>query len=168
MNHPTNSEPAISGPSLIYNLQGATAVNAPTQNSYRKHTINIALNSLSAELIFSPIMKKLAGFKKLKANWDGYDAEKIKSKAIDAALAFIVKRFVAEQLIPFFIGPTRDGGVTVEYKFDNIKIVYRILANKKSLVIIKNNNQVISTVDLNSHNEAPYLSPSVVYRTVTT
>lgn len=165
----TNNE-ATAAVQFLSSANASTAATNCTSVHASWTAWEVSNSGFHTDSAYHTIREKILSFKKFQKNWDGYGADKIQGKAIKQSLQFVFFNYRLRGLTPFSVAPTRDGGIAIEYKFDSIKLVYRILATKKALVVIKNNSHVVSTLNLNSnkYSTATYMNPIVVYRTIVT
>jgi len=98
---------------------------------------------------------KIRSFASLQENWDGNDADSVHSSAIEKADMF-VRKMDRMRLPIYFVSPTRDGGVMIE--FDNRKgkaaEIFMNRSGQTYMLLINENEMAESTyneLDLMRH-----------------
>jgi hypothetical protein len=54
-------------------------------------------------------------FNELEEGWDSYNSAAINPDAIDKAIYIIIKHYKKSNILPYFISPSNNGGVSIEY-----------------------------------------------------
>ena len=86
------------------------------------------------DIDFAPLKKQLEGLKQLQVGWDGYDAPKPSSTAIEAARD-VLRRMQKELVKPQWISASADGGVAFSFAaLDKRRAQVEVLNNGERFV----------------------------------
>ena len=107
-----------------------------TVGSYVKSTaVRTVLNDLDVDIQIGfhfeqdPIMthqEKIESFAALERDWDTYGAPPITAAAIKTAVSCLKQIYQGSKTLPTFIAPTRQAGVSLQYRFPEGLVAYLI------------------------------------------
>ncbi|MBK8502172.1 MAG: hypothetical protein IPL46_08170 [Saprospiraceae bacterium] len=110
-------------------------------NIVELNTRNASIQSLNHEITGHLNMAKLTpgtlkqvsiikSFETLSPNWDSYDAEAPSFASISKAISFLLLE-LPFKVEPFFVAPTSDGDILIEFKQGNCTLELLLVNSKK-------------------------------------
>lgn len=107
-------------------------------------------DKLNEEILFQ--INKLFTFLQLPENWDSYGAARPSKRAVENAIDFII-RLSHRQQIPFFIVPSPDGDILVEFKKENVTLEFLFGEDGMNEIIGFVKDQELFSKEFNETNE---------------